>query len=81
VDNVKVPEVVTGVPVILNNPVESANPTLVTVPELAPLLVIVILEPLGVIVIPVPPIKVRAPVKLFRLDTPELLPPVSGRST
>lgn len=40
-----------------------------------PVLEIVILEPLGVIVMPVPATRVSAPVRLLRLDTP---PPVTG---
>jgi hypothetical protein len=53
----------------------SASPTEVTVPLPVPVAVIVILDPLGVMVIPVPPIKFKSPVKLLRLVTPLTPPP------
>lgn len=73
---VSVPEEVTGEPVTLNKPVESARPTDVTVPP-GPVFAIVRVEPEGVIEIPVPAAKVSAPVRVFKLVTPpepELVP-------
>jgi hypothetical protein len=78
-DRVSVPALVTGLPVMLNNPVESARPTAVTVPPLL-VEVIIIVEPSGVIVMPAPGTRVSAPDKSFRLLTPDPEPPSSGRS-
>jgi hypothetical protein len=77
---VRFPDVVTGVLVMLNRPVLSTNPTAVTVPP-DDVEAMSIVEPAGVILIPVPATKERAPVKLLRLVTPLPVPPSTGKST
>jgi hypothetical protein len=69
---VRVPAVVTGLPVMLNKPVESAKPTEVTVPEPPPPPVeeIVRVPVPGVRVMLLPARRVSAPVMPFRLVTP-----------
>jgi hypothetical protein len=76
---VKVPLVVTGLPLTVKME-GNARATEVTVPVPPPVAAIVKLDPLGVMVIPVPAVKVRSPVKVLRLVTPltELPPPFEG---
>jgi len=73
VESVKTGAVV-GKATVPASPFAEATETLVTVPP--PVLeVMVIVEPEGVRVIPVPAAKVIAPVRLLRLVTPEDAPP------
>jgi hypothetical protein len=56
-------------PLALGEPSESIVPIVVTPPP--PVVAIVIFDPLGVTLIPVPATRVSAPVRLFRLETPD----------
>ena len=77
--NDNVPEDVTGLPETVYITPGADNPTDVTVPP-EEVEAIVILDPEGVIVIPVPATKVRAPTSPLRLVTPPAPPPDTGRS-
>jgi hypothetical protein len=52
------------------SPFAETTETVVTEPPPLPVAVNVIFDPDGVIVIPLPATRVRAPVKLFKLETP-----------
>jgi hypothetical protein len=67
--------VVVGLVIENEKPLALTPLTFVTVPAPEPVAAIVIFEPEGVIVIPVPGTKVRAPVKELRLVTPPPPPP------
>jgi hypothetical protein len=79
--SVNVPDVVTGPPDQINMGVvdPSAALTLVTVPDPAPVVAIVMFCPEGVTEIPVPATRVMAPVSPFRdVTADELLTPSNG---
>lgn len=74
----RVPAVITGEPVMLNRPVESASPTEVTVPAPEPVAAIVRVLPVGVMLIPVPAARTISPVRVLMLDTPPPLEALLG---